>query len=154
MTDKLNRNKPFSYERSNTYTDSTNYIGRTYRVNDDDLPHNNKGSGKVVNIAIVEEYGDNLGAVRMTKQKTKNTKSFIPEHKLYKGYKTFLVVKFSNGDNLKLSDSRLSENPWKNNLSQQQVDNVRDRLYGHSRQSSYNIEQLNHLKSLHKKSRH
>ena len=130
------------------------YVGRTYSVKDNDLPHKNAGSNKLVDIAVIEEKGKNIGAVRTTTKKTKNSMPFVPKHKLYLRHKNFLETEFYNGDVLNVDDLRLKENPWKNNLSRQQVENVRSSLYLHSRQSAENIKKRDALKFGIKKSRH
>lgn len=128
------------------------YVGRTYKVMDNDLPHKNKGSNKVVDIAVIEENGKRIGGIRTTTKETKNTKPFQPRHKLYKGYKTFLETKFHNGDDLNVEDKRLKENPWTFNLSYENLNNARNTLYFHSKQAVENIKQRDRLK-LNKKSR-
>lgn len=122
------------------------YVGRTYKVSDNDLPHTNENSNKIVNFAVIEENGKKVGGVRTTTKKTKNATPFIPRHRVYKGYKSFLVTKFQNGDTIVVDDKRLEENPWKNNLSYENVNNVRNRLYFHSKQSVQNRKNRDSLK--------
>lgn len=149
MTRKKNR---FSTIQQNAPIKNKNsYVGRTYKVKDDDLPHSNGNSNKIVNIAVIEENGKRIAGIRTTTQETKNTKPFKPKHKLYKGYKTFLETKFHNGDNLNVEDKRLKENPWTFNLSYENLKNARNTLYFHSRQSVENIKQRDILKSNKKK---
>ena len=69
-------------------------VGRTYKVNDNDLPHKNDGSRKVVDLAVIESNGKHIGGVRVTTRNGKNAFSFKTKHNLYKGYKTFLETKF------------------------------------------------------------
>lgn len=151
MTDKLNSNKPFFNNRNSICPTTDSYIGRTYKIRDNDLPHKNKDSGKIVDIAVVEQNGKNIGAVRATTKKNKNSKSFKPKHILYKRYKTFLEIRFSNGDLLNVDDARLHENPWKYDLSTPQITNIWDTLYTHSRQNAENKTKRDYLKNLHKK---
>ena len=138
----------------NVLRNKNSYVGRTYRVKDNDLPHKNAGSGKIVDIAIVEENGINLGGVRTTTKKTKNTRPFHSKHLLYKGYKTFLETKFHNGDDITAYDKRLKENPWKYNLSSENVYEVRNNLYYHSQQAIENRKKKDELHNSNKKSRH
>lgn len=133
-----NKDKPIKKQKS--------YIGRTYKVNDNDLPHKNKNSNKIVNIAIIEENGKKVAGVRMSKQKTPNTHSFQPNHHLYKGYKSFLEIKFNDGTQITIDSKKLKENPWKNDLTETQVDNVRNTLYLHSRQAVQNRKNRDELK--------
>jgi hypothetical protein len=145
--------------RKNNRTDSViksnGYIGRTYRVSDNDLPHNDNDSNKIVNLAIIEANGKRLGGVRTTTQKGKNSKEFSPKHKLYKSYKTFFETKFQNGDDITVDSGKIFENPWKNNLSNKQVENIRKEIYYHSRQSVDNRKKRDELYFINnKKSRH
>ena len=133
---------------------SKSYVGRTYKVKDDDLPHKDKGSGKIVDIAIVESNGNFLGGVRTTTKKTKNAQPFKSKHRLYKGFKTFLETKFYNNDDIMANDTRLKENPWKNNLSRDNINEIREKIYFHSRQAVENRKKRDMLKSRDKKSRH
>ena len=153
MTKNKNECRSSVIEQNIPIKNKNSYVGRTYKVNDNDLPHKDKGSNKIVNIAVIEENGKRIGGVRTTTRETKNTKSFNPNHKLYKGYKTFLETKFHNGDDLNVEDKRLKENPWIYNLSHKNLINVRNTLYHHSRQSIENVKQRDELK-LNKKSRH
>ena len=114
------------------------YVGRTYKMNDDDLPHDNEGSGKVVNFAVIEENGKRLGGVRTTTKNTLNAKPFRTKHRLYKGYKTFLETQFHNGDDIIADDERLKENPWLNNLTRDNLNEIKETLYISSRQSKTN----------------
>lgn len=99
-----------------------NNIGKTFRVNDDDLPHTNKGSGKIVNVGVIEQnIKGEMGVVRLTTQEGKNSRSFHGKHRLYKGFKTFFETEFQNKDAIISSDKRLKENPWINNLSQDNI---------------------------------
>lgn len=139
---------------NNAIRNKNSYVGRTYKVNDNDLPHNNLDSNKTVDLLIIEENGKNLGGVRATKQKTKNTRAIKTKHRLYKGYKTFLEIEFYDGTDITANDKRLQENPWKNNLSEQNVEEIREELYHHSRQAVTNRANRDKLKSnRHKKSR-
>ncbi len=150
---KYNKLKSLITGQNKPIKNKNSYIGRTYKVKDNDLPHKDKGSNKIVDIAVIEENGKRLGGVRTTTQVTKNTESFKPKHRLYKGYKTFLETKFHNGDDLNVDDKRLKENPWINNLSYENLNNVRRTLYFHSRQSTENVKKRDKLNGT-KKSRH
>lgn len=153
LTKKKNKFKSSIIEQNVPIKNKNSYVGRTYKVKDNDLPHKDKGSNKIVDIAVIEENGKRIGGVRTTTRDTKNTKSFKPKHKIYKSYKTFLETKFHNGDDLNVEDKRLKENPWDYNLSYENLNNVRNTLYSHSRQSIENVKQRDRLK-LNKKSRH
>lgn len=129
-------------------------VGRTYKVNDNDLPHKNEGSGKIVDLAVIESNGKHIGGVRVTTKNGKNAFSFKTKHNLYKGYKTFLETKFSNNDDIVSDDKRLHENPWKYNLTVDNIKEVREKIYYHSRQANENREKRDKLKLRNKKSRH
>lgn len=141
-------------KKSHVIKNQNSYIGRTYKVNDNDLPHSNGNSNKIVNFAVIEENGENLGGVRTTTQETKNARPFRTGHRLYKGFKTFLEIEFDNGDLITADDKRLTKNPWVNNLSNENVNEVRNQIYLHSKQSGTNKFRRDKLKSLNKKSRH
>lgn len=140
---------------NNAIRNKNSYVGRTYKVNDNDLPHDNKDPNKTVNLLIIEENGKHLGGVRTSTQRTRNTRAIIPRHRVYKRYKTFLEIEFYDGTDITANDKRLQENPWKNNLSEQNVEEIREELYHHSRQAVTNRANRDKLKSnRHKKSRH
>jgi hypothetical protein len=128
-------NKPIKNKNS--------YVGRTYRMQDDDLPHNNQGSGKIVNVAVVDEnrHGE-MAVVRLSTKNTQNAKKFKTQHRLYKGYKTFVEIQFKNNDSIKPSDKRLKENPWLNNLTRDNLNEMRDTLYNKSKQAKTNKEKV------------
>lgn len=115
------------------------YIGRTYMCSDNDLPHKNQNSNKIVNLAIIEENASKeLAGVRLTTQETKNAVPFDNKHRLYKGYKTFLITKFQNGTSIKANDKRIKENPWINNLTKQNIQEIKSRIYKHCVQAPEN----------------
>jgi hypothetical protein len=149
-------NKNNSGQKSNfrPIKNNRSYIGRTYKVHDNDLPHKNAGSGKIVNVAIIVENGKRLGGVRTTTCETKSAKKFNTPHPLYKGYKTFFETTFQNGDYITAKDKRLMENVWQNNLSADNVTEIRRQIFEHSLQSKTNREKRNELKTWNKKSRH
>lgn len=129
------------------------YVGRSYRVNDNDLPHNNADSNKIVNLAVVEENGRRIAGVRTTSKDTPNAHPLKTKHPLYKGVKTFLLVKFNDGSPITADDKRLKENQWDNNLSAENVNEVRNVLYSHSKQAGDNRAKRNQLLHGNKKSR-
>lgn len=115
------------------------YVGRTYKVNDNDLPHKDKDSNKIVNLAVIEENGKKVGGVRTTTKKGLNSTPFNKsKHILYKGYKNFLETNFQNGDIIRVDDKRLCENPWKYNLSYENVNEIKNKIYYNSHQSIEN----------------
>lgn len=129
------------------------YVGRSYRVNDNDLPHNNADSNKVVNLLVVEENGKRVGGVRGTTQKTPNAHSFHSKHPLYKGVRTFLETEFNDGTPIMADDKRLKENQWDNNLSVENLHEIKDVLYRKSKQAKENRAKRNKLLHGNKKSR-
>lgn len=133
-----------AFNKQKSIINKNSYVGRTYRVNDNDLPHTDEDTDKIVNFIAIEENGQRLGGVRTT---TKNTRSFIPKHRLYNRYRTFLEIHFQDGSPIKADDIRLQENPWKNNLNNEQIENVQNELYNHSKQSSEIRRKRDELKS-------
>lgn len=130
------------------------YVGRTYKVQDNDLPHKNENSNKTVNFAVVEENGKFLGGIRTTTQNTKNAHPFKNKHRLYKGFKTFFEIDFNDGSPIRADDERLKENPWLNNLTFENIDEIRNTIFEHSMQSTENKSKRDKLKTRNKKSRH
>lgn len=112
-------------------------IGKTFKCSDNDLPHKDKDSNKIVNIAILDENKkQELAGVRLTTKETSNAIPFkVSKHKLYKGYKTFLITEFQDGSPIKEKDTRISENPWRNNLSKANMEEINNKIYYHSKQS-------------------
>lgn len=152
-------------KRKNNYFDSpaykrkvvrnkNSYVGRTYKVNDNNLPHDDKNAFKDVNLAIIEENGKFLGGVRATKQNTKNARPFKSRHRLYKGFKTFFEIDFNDGSPIKADDERLQENPWVYNLTYENIDEIKNIIFEHSLQSTANKKNRDKLKTRNKKSRH
>lgn len=129
------------------------YVGRTYRVNDNDLPHNNADSNKVVNLLVVEENEKCVGGVRGTTQDTPIARPFKSKHPLYKGFKTFFETEFNDGTPIMADDKRLKENQWKNNLSVENLHEIKDVLYHKSKQAKENRTKRNKLLHSDKKSR-
>ncbi len=124
-----------------------NYIGRTFKVNDDDLPHKNKGSGKIVNVAPIEQNNKGeLAVVRLTTGHGKNARPFKNNHHYYKGYKTFVETEFYNKEIITPFDNRLKENPWKYDLSNKNINEIRQNVYYNSRQSKSNREKVSEWK--------
>lgn len=144
---KKNKNfDNFDYQ-SKVIKNPKSYVGRTYKINDDDLPHTNKDSGKIVNVAAIEqnEKGE-IVVSRLTTQETKNAKKFKSKHRLYKGYKTFAETQFQNKDYITPSDSRLEENPWINNLTRDNLNEMRKTIYLQSKQAQSNVKKVNKWK--------
>lgn len=128
------------------------YIGGTFKVSDNDLPHTNTGTNKIVNLAIIDENNlKELAGVRLTTQESKNAIRFKTKHKLYKGYKTFLITEFQDRTPIKANDKRLKENPWHNDLSVANIKEIEDKIYNHSKQSSDNNKKLSEFKNRQKK---
>ncbi|MGN1228001.1 MAG: hypothetical protein ACI4TX_05110, partial [Christensenellales bacterium] len=64
----------------------------------------------------------------------------------YKGYKTFLITEFQDGSPIKENDKRIKENPWVNNLSQANIDEINDKIFNHSKQSLDNKQRYDKWK--------
>ena len=124
-------------------------LGRTYCCLDDDLPHTNKDSNKIVNVAVIDmNKNKDLAIVRLTTQESKNAEPFNPKHKLYKGFKTFIEITFQDKSKINASDKRLKENPWKNDLTKSNIEQIRNKNLHKCIQAQRNRELI---KNLHKK---
>lgn len=114
------------------------------------MPHKNSDSNKIVNIAIIDENNrKEFAGVRLTTRQSVNAIPFNSGHRLYKGYKTFLITEFQDGSPIKAGDKRISENPWIYNLSNSNLSEIKDKIFHHSKQSLDNRQK--HLKWKNKK---
>ena len=123
------------------------HIGKTFKMSDNDLPHKNADSNKIVNLAVIEENGDRVGGVRMTTRNNQVGSRFKSNHPIYKGYKHFLETKFNDGSNITASDKRLKQNSTKNNLSQENINEVKAVIYTKAKQKQRNVKIREELKT-------
>lgn len=131
-------------------------IGRTLQTSDNYLPTSNKGKstnpkGKRRVAVIDSNESEELAVVRMTTQQQGNTselKGYNKGNKKKSFFKHFVEIEDDEGKPIKADGNKFKENPPFEDLSQKQVEFVRNIVLNHVKQSGENRSKL---EKLHKK---
>lgn len=131
-------------------------VGRTVRTKDTYLPIEKvKGKSKSnpkekrwIAVIAVNEKGE-LAVVRLTTEKQANTtelKNYDKGNGKTTYFKHFVEINDNQGKPIRIDGVRFIENPPEKDLTQSQVDKVKDKVLNHSKQSQENRKKIAELK--------
>lgn len=128
-------------------------IGRTIKTKDEHLPiekNKSKDAKEKRWIAVIEKNDQNeLAVVRLTTQKQNNTsklKGYKKGNCKETYYKHFVEVTDNNGNPIKVDGIRFIENGKQYDLTFKQLNEIKETVLKHSKQSSENNKKINKLK--------
>jgi hypothetical protein len=127
--------------------------GRTIKTQDKHLPQEKNKvkelKGKRWAVIVDSNRLDELAVVRLTGEDTPNTTP-LPKYKKGNGrvtyFKHFVEIKDAEGNSIKIDGQRFIENPWIYDLSKQDVERIRKKVFSSVKQSGENKKKRDALK--------